>query len=153
MSPVRPFMSAAASTCQADLNCKKTIMLEHIHSEETPTPLSAHSDAVIIPAGARILVSSGMLGMRKDGTIPEAVNDQVSAAFDNVEAVLRMADMNMGDLVKMTTFITDPSYRDAFRRERAKRVGDEPPASTRVVITALSIPELKIEIEVIAAKA
>ena len=46
-------------------------MLEHIHSEETPTPLSAHSDAVIIPAGARILVSSGMLGMRKDGTIPE----------------------------------------------------------------------------------
>ena len=127
-------------------------MLEHVHSEETPAPLSAHSDAVIIPPGARILVSSGMLGMRKDGTIPEAIGEQVVAAFDNVEAVLRAAGMEMGDLVKMTTYITDPSYRDAFRSERSKRVGDQPPASTRVVITALSMPEMKIEIEVIAAR-
>lgn len=127
-------------------------MLDHIHSDETPAPLSAHSDAVVIPAGARILVSSGMLGMRKDGAIPEAIEEQVAAAFDNVEAVLRAAGMEMGDLVKMTTYITDARYRDAFRTERAKRVGTEPPASTRVVITALSMPEMKIEIEVIAAK-
>lgn len=127
-------------------------MLHHVHSDKTPAPLSAHSDAVVIPAGARILVSSGMLGMRKDGTMPDTVEGQVVAAFDNVEAVLRAAGMDMGDLVKMTTYITDASYRDAFRVERAKRVGDEPPASTRVVITALSMPEIKIEIEVIAAK-
>ena len=128
-------------------------MLQHVHSDETPAPLSAHSDAVVIPAGARILVSSGMLGMRKDGAIPEAIEDQVAAAFDNVEAVLRAAGMAMSDLVKMTAYITDAGYRDAFRTERAKRVGEEPPASTRVVITALSMPEMKIEIEVIAAKA
>ena len=127
-------------------------MLEHVHSDETPAPLSAHSDAVVIPPGARILVSSGQLGMRKDGTIPDAIEDQVAAAFDNVEAVLRAAGMSMRDLVKMTTFITDPAYRDAFRAERAKRVGDRPPASTRIVITALSLPALKIEIEVMAAK-
>jgi len=128
-------------------------MLDHVHSDETPAPLSAHSDAVVIPAGARILVSSGMLGMRKDGAIPEAIEEQVAAAFDNVEAVLRAAGMDMGDLVKMTTYITNASYRDAFRSERAKRVGGEAPASTRVVITALSMPAMKIEIEVIAAKA
>ncbi len=127
-------------------------MLEHVHSDETPAPLSAHSDAVVIPAGARILVSSGMLGMRKDGSIPDAIEEQVAAAFDNVDAVLRTAGMDMGDLVKMTTYITDAGYRDAFRTERAKRVGDDPPASTRVVITALLMPEMKIEIEVIAAK-
>ena len=127
-------------------------MLHHVHSDEIPAPLSAHSDAVVIPAGARILVSSGMLGMRKDGTIPNTIEGQVVAAFDNVEAVLRAAGMDMGDLVKMTTYIIDGSYRDAFRVERAKRVGGEPPASTRVVITALSMPEMKIEIEVIAAK-
>ena len=128
-------------------------MLEHVHSDETPAPLSAHSDAVIIPAGARILVSSGQLGMRRDGTIPETIEEQVAAAFDNVEAVLRAASMGMQDLVKMTTYITDAGYRDAFRKERASRVGDRPPASTRVVITALSMPEMKIEIEVIAARA
>lgn len=127
-------------------------MLDHIHSDETPAPLSAHSDAVVIPAGARILVSSGMLGMRKDGAIPDSIEEQVRAAFDNVESVLRAAGMDMRDLVKMTTYITDASYRDAFRAERAKRVSAEPPASTRVVITALSMPEMKIEIEVIAAK-
>lgn len=127
-------------------------MLDHIHSDETPAPLSAHSDAVVIPAGARILVSSGMLGMRKDGAIPDSIEEQVRAAFDNVESVLRTAGMDLRDLVKMTTYITDASYRDAFRAERAKRVGSEPPASTRVVITALSMPEMKIEIEVIAAK-
>ena len=128
-------------------------MLKHIHSDETPAPLSAHSDAVVIPAGARILISSGMLGMQKDGTVPEAIEDQVALAFDNVEAVLRAAGMEMRDLVKMTAFITDASYRDAYRAERAKRVGDPPPSSTRVVITGLSHPELKVEIEVIAARA
>lgn len=126
--------------------------IEHIHSDETPAPLSAHSDAVLIPPGAAILVSSGLLGMRQDGTIPETTEEQVEAAFDNVEAVLRAADMDMSHLVKMTTFITDARYRDAFRAVRAERVGDPPPASTRVVITALSMPELRVEIEIIAAK-
>lgn len=126
--------------------------IEHIHSDETPAPLSAHSDAVLIPPGAAILVSSGLLGMRRDGTIPETTEEQVEAAFDNVEAVLRAADMDMSHVVKMTTFITDARYRDAFRAVRAERVGDPPPASTRVVITALSMPELRVEIEIIAAK-
>ena len=127
-------------------------MLKHIHSADTPAPLSAHSDAVLIPPGAQILVSSGMLGMRKDGSIPDSIEEQVAAAFDNVEAVLREVGMTMTDVVKMTAFIPDAAYRDAYRAERARRVDDSPPASTRIVITALSQPELKVEIEVIAAK-
>lgn len=126
-------------------------MLQHIHAEETPAPLSAHSDAVVIPAGARILISSGQLGMAKDGIVPDRIEDQVRLAFDNVEHVLRAAGMTMRDVVKMTAYITDAGYRDAFRAERAKRVGDPAPASTRVVITGLSRPEMKVEIEIIAA--
>ena len=126
--------------------------LKYIHSDETPAPLSAHSDAVLIPPGAAILVSSGQLGMLKDGTIPEDTEQQIEAAFDNVEAVLRAAGMTMSDVVKMTTFITEPRYRDAFRTVRAKRVGNPPPSSTRIVVTSLSMPEMKVEIEIIAAK-
>ena len=126
--------------------------LKHIHSDETPAPLSAHSDAVLIPPGAAILVSSGQLGMLKDGTIPEDTEQQIEAAFDNVEAVLRAAGMTVSDVVKMTTFITDPRYRDAFRAVRAERVGNPPPSSTRIVVTSLSMPEMKVEIEIIAAK-
>jgi len=128
-------------------------MLKHIHSDATPAPLSAHSDAVLIPPGAQILVSSGMLGMHKDGTIPETIEGQVAAAFDNVDAVLAEVGMAFSDVVKMTAFITDAAYRDAYRAERARRVGDPPPASTRIVITALSQPDLKVEIEIMAAKA
>ena len=126
--------------------------LKHIHSDETPAPLSAHSDAVLIPPGAAILLSSGQIGMLKDGTIPEDTEQQIEAAFDNVEAVLRAAGMTISDVVKMTTFITDPRYRDAFRAVRAKRVGNPPPSSTRIVVTSLSMPEMKVEIEIIAAK-
>lgn len=126
--------------------------LKHIHSDETPAPLSAHSDAVLIPPGAAILVSSGQLGMLRDGTIPEDTEQQIEAAFDNVEAVLRAAGMTMSDVVKMTTFITDSRYRDAFRAVRAKRVGNPPPSSTRIVVTSLSMAEMKVEIEIIAAK-
>jgi len=126
--------------------------LKHIHSDETPAPLSAHSDAVLIPTGAAILVSSGQLGMLKDGTVPEDTEQQIEAAFDNVEAVLRAAGMTMSDVVKMTTFITDLRYRDTFRVVRAKRVGNPPPSSTRIVVTSLSMPEMKVEIEIIAAK-
>lgn len=97
--------------------------MQHIHSDETAAPLSTHSDTVLIPPCAVILVSSGMLGMRKDGTIPENTEEQVEAAFDNVEAVLRAAFIEMGDIVKMTIFTTDARYRDAFRAVHAKRVG------------------------------
>jgi enamine deaminase RidA (YjgF/YER057c/UK114 family) len=52
--------------------------------------------------------------------------------------------------VKLTTYVTDIRYRPDFRAVRAEFFGDHGPASTMVQVSALSHPDLLIEVEAIA---
>ena len=70
-----------------------------------------------IPAACRvgpILATSGVGG--KDpatGTLPPDVATQARNCFENLRRVLEAGGMSMGDVVKITVFITEESYRAA----------------------------------------
>jgi enamine deaminase RidA (YjgF/YER057c/UK114 family) len=53
--------------------------------------------------------------------------------------------------VKVTVYVTDIRYREAYAEVRAEFFGDNPPASTFVQIANLAIPGALIEIDAIAA--
>ena len=55
------------------------------------------------------------------------------------------------DIVKVTVFVTDVRYREAYGEVRSEFFGPNPPASTLVQISNLAIPDALIEIEAIAA--
>jgi enamine deaminase RidA (YjgF/YER057c/UK114 family) len=57
----------------------------------------------------------------------------------------------MDDVVKVTVFVTDVRYREAYGEVRSEFFGPNPPASTLVQISNLAVPDALIEIEAVAA--
>jgi enamine deaminase RidA (YjgF/YER057c/UK114 family) len=87
--------------------------------------------------------------------MPESADmgDQVRVALDNVVAVLAAGGMTPADIVKSTIFTTDVDACVAVLGPLTRRVlGSSLPASTLVGVARLAFPEIKIEIEVLAAR-
>ena len=82
------------------------------------------------------------------------IRKQAEQAFRNVIAALRANKMAKGDLVKLTVFLTDPRYIDAYRAARKRIIGEDTlPASTLLIVDGLASPDMLIEVEGMAAKA
>jgi enamine deaminase RidA (YjgF/YER057c/UK114 family) len=109
---------------------------------------------VEVPEGARWLVISGQVGKDKQGRVGRDISVQSERALRNVLACLRAHGMSRKDLVKTTTYITDPRFVSDFRDARRKVLGDAcTPTSTLVVVSALADPDLLVEVEAWAASA
>ena len=116
-------------------------------------PLGAYSHTIEVPPGARWLVVSGQVGIDTRGRVARDIAAQSERALRNVLACLRAHKMGKQDLVKTTTYITDPRFVTPFRDARRKVFGDDcTPTSTLVVVDALAAPELLVEVEAWAAK-
>ena len=107
---------------------------------------------VEVPAGARLLFTNGQVGTRLDGITPESTAAQAEVVFDRVEAVLAAARMGLSDIVRLTVFLIDPQDVPTFVDVRDRVMGSHKPGAIILVVKALARPELKIEIEAIAAK-
>ena len=113
-----------------------------------PEPVSHYCHAT--RAGDRIWVS-GTVGIAADGSIPEDAVDQFRLALANLDAVLRAAGGAPENVTKVTVFLTDISDRARINPLRQTYFGKHRPASTLVEVSALVLPELKVEIEAEAA--
>ena len=107
---------------------------------------------VEVPAGARLLFTNGQVGTKPDGTTPETTAEQAEVVFARVAAVLDAANMTLSDIVRFTVFLTDQGDVGTFVKARDRMMGDHKPGAIILVIRGLARAELKIEIEVIAAK-
>jgi enamine deaminase RidA (YjgF/YER057c/UK114 family) len=107
---------------------------------------------VEVPAGARLLFTNGQVGTRPDGTTPATTAEQAEVVFSRVAAVLAAANMGLSDVVRLTVFLTDQGDVKTFVQARDRVMGDHKPGAIILVVKGLARPELKIEIEAIAAK-
>jgi enamine deaminase RidA (YjgF/YER057c/UK114 family) len=128
-------------------------MLERITPKKIHPPLAKYSHATLVPPGARWLDLSGQLGIAPDGTIPASFEVQAARCFENVRASLAEAGMGFSDIVRLDTFLVDPADLPAYMAVRDRYVSEPPPASTLLVIQALARPQLRIEVEAVAARA
>lgn len=110
------------------------------------------SDAIEVGPGARWLVTSGTVGIRADGTVPETFEEQAAQAWQNVLRALEEAQMTANDLVKVTQYLVRAGDLAASRAVRDRYVPDARPASTLVIVASLARPEWLIEIEASAAR-
>jgi 2-iminobutanoate/2-iminopropanoate deaminase len=107
---------------------------------------------VEVPAGARLLFTNGQVGTKPDGTTPASTAEQAEVVFARLEAVLAAANMALSDIVRLTVFLTDQKDVGTFVANRDRVMGDHKPGAIILVVKALARPELKIEIEAIAAR-
>ncbi len=86
------------------------------------------------------------------GFVPDDVAEQARVALAIIERALAEGGFALADVVRCTTYVTDPSHCDAITPVLGAAFGAIRPAATMVVVAALVAPALKVEIEATAFK-
>jgi 2-iminobutanoate/2-iminopropanoate deaminase len=116
-------------------------------------PLGLYSHQVEVRGSERLLVISGQVGMREDGTVPEDPLEQIDVAFENIFRNLRAANMDVNDIIKLTYYLVG-EIDTAMRRELlASKLQGHQPCSTLLYVAGLASPIYKVEIEAWASQA
>ena len=115
-------------------------------------PGGPYSQAVLSPATGQLLHVSGQVAVRLDGSVPADFTEQAELVWSNLAAVLHEAGMDVSHLVKVVTYLTDAASLPRLGPVRGRFLGDNRPASTLVVVSALAKPEWLIEVEAVAQK-
>ncbi len=97
---------------------------------------------------------SGQVAFNAQGKLVGKGNMKVQTrqVFRNIKAVLAAAGAKMEHIIKINTYITDGSKFMEMLEARGDIFGNNPPASTAVVVAGLAFPGLLIEVEAIAVK-
>ncbi len=114
--------------------------------------LGKYSDAVLVEGERRWLYTSGTPGLAADGSLPPDFETQARLAWKHIIAMLDAAGMDVGQSVKLTQSLIHRSDLDAYRAIRNENLGDARPASMLTFVSGLVMPDMLIEIEVVAAR-
>lgn len=121
-------------------------MIEFRNPGEVHPPIGGYSHQAEV-RGGRLLVISGQVGMRPDGSLPEDPLEQIGLALDNILLNLKAAGLGVENLLKLNWYLVG-EVDTARRRERiAAKLGGHRPCSTLVYVAALASPALKVEVE------
>jgi 2-iminobutanoate/2-iminopropanoate deaminase len=129
-------------------------MIRRWNPDTMPTPASRYSHLALAEGATRRLEISGQVGLYPDGRLAEGLAAQLDAALANVDRALAAAGMDRSNLMKITTYLTDPSAEAVtlYRMRRDAWVGDAPaPAATLLIVGGLAAPAWLVEIDAIAA--
>jgi enamine deaminase RidA (YjgF/YER057c/UK114 family) len=132
---------------------KKDNKMKALEATDARAPFGRYSHGVEIPAGWRVVKTSGQLGIRADESIPEDAYDQAVICFDTIRRILADAGMGPGDVAHVSAYVTDRSFFPAYMRARDEFIGETEvlPASTLLIVSGFTRPEFKVEVEVLAA--
>jgi 2-iminobutanoate/2-iminopropanoate deaminase len=126
-------------------------MLKPVHI--TPDPYAPF----LLSQGFRmgdVLYISGQAGYDENGKIVNGgFRAQGDQAFSNLRRALEAGGSSLGDVAKVTIFLTSMSHFKEVVELRRKYFSDPYPADTIVEVRALYAPEAMIEIEAIAGVA
>ena len=119
--------------------------------EDLPAP-AGYSHAVITDPGARLVVTSGQVGIDADGSVAEGWEAQTRQTFVNLGIALAAAGATWADVVKLTYYVVSTTELPMIRSVRDEFVDvARPPASSLVQVAGLFRPDVLIEVEATAA--
>lgn len=123
-----------------------------------PYPVGAayhgiYAHGVETPENSRTLYISGQVGPAPDGTLAPDFIGQCRQALLNLQSVLKAANMQLSDIVKMSFFLTRPDDMDALVEVRKEMLDGVRPAITTVFVAGLVSPDWLVEVEAVASAA
>lgn len=116
-------------------------------------PFARYSHGVQVPGDARILRTSGQLGLASDGTVPNGAEAQAGICFDNLDAILGEAGLNRTHVMHLSAFVTDRMHMAGYMAARDAWLAEVTvlPSSTLMIVSGFTRPEFVVEIELWAA--
>lgn len=115
-------------------------------------PFGHYSHGLVVPRGARLLVTSGQLGIGLDDAIPADVTSQAVLCFDAIAAILAEGEMSFADVIRISAFVTKREDFPAYMAVRDRYASSPLPVSTLLIVTGFTRAEFLVEVEVTAAK-
>ena len=122
---------------------------QEIRVEGAAEPISHYTDAVRF---GDLLFVSGAAAFDSDGNVVGKGDPvtQTRVILQNIRDALQEVGADMGDVLKVTVFLTDINDRAAINPVRKEFFGDAKPASTLFEVSALAVPDMLVEIEAVA---
>lgn len=118
-------------------------------------PFARYAHGVEVPAGWRLVVTSGQLGITAAEAIPSEARAQADLCFAACGAILGEAGMGPRDVIRINAFVTDRAHMSGYMAARDAWLGavtdDALPASTLVIVSGFTRSEFLVEVEVTAA--
>jgi 2-iminobutanoate/2-iminopropanoate deaminase len=124
--------------------------LRPINPATVPEATGGYVNAMHVDGASRLLFISGQIPQACDGTVPGDIEEQCRLVWANLVASLTEAGMEVSNLVKVTTFLSDRAHATANTAVRNEILGAHRPALT-VIVTGIWDSQWLIEIEAIAA--
>ena len=114
-------------------------------------PFADYSHGIEVQPG-RMVVTSGQLGVRADGTIPEDIESQTSVCLENIEAILLEAGLSRNSIVRLNAYVIDRKHMEGYMsvRDRFTATLNCKPASTLMIVSGFTRPEFLVEVEALA---
>ncbi len=119
-----------------------------VNTNDAPAPIGPYSQAV--KAGPMLFIS-GQIALipGTDNIANETVAAETSQVMNNLRAILREANMDFGDVVKTSIFLSDMSLFSEVNEEYTKYFTGNYPARETVAVKGLP-KNVNVEISMIA---
>jgi len=119
---------------------------------QVPSPVGEYSHMTIIPKDATLFAFSGQIGVDQDDQLPADLIEQTTNTFRNIEALLATEGLDASHVVKVNIWATEEIDWHHFDQQWEVMFGHSYPSMTIAYVSALGLPDIKIEIELWAAK-
>lgn len=127
-------------------------MKEFRNPQNVHAPLGVYSQQVEITDNERLLILSGQVGMREDGSVPDDALEQMEVVFENILRNLQAAGMGVQDLLKLTYFVVGEMDMVKRREIITAKLQGHKPCSTFLYVAGLASPAYKVEVEALASR-
>lgn len=126
--------------------------MNHLVSpSEIAPPVANYVHAIVSEGPSRLLHTSGVIPVSPDGTVPDNITEQAATVWANLQAILADAEMAVGDIVSVTTYVVAGEDLRPVMDARDNTLGDHRAASTLVTVPELAQSAWLIEVAIIAA--
>lgn len=97
---------------------------------------------------------SGQAAIDEQGGVVGAgdIDVQIDQAMTNIGRALNAVGSGIDRVFKITIYLTDMNHFDSIVRMRERYFSEPWPADTTIGVTSLALPELMVELEVIATR-
>lgn len=128
------------------------VVVNHEIAPSSIAPTAAnYAHAIASTSGSRWLHTSGIVPIAADGTVPASIDRQAAVVWSNLVALLHEADMDVADVVSITTYVVHGQPLAPVMAARDAALGGHRAASTLVTVPALARAEWLMEISLVAA--
>ena len=116
-----------------------------------PAPAAGYSNLAIIPPNRRLLVLAGQFGNIMNGDILDGIEAQYHQALDNINSIVISEGGTFKDVARITIFLTEKPDNALIKQSNKHYFSEQPPTMSWIYVSESFRPDVKVEIEAIAA--